>query len=101
MTHVEIKNEEMTPTDKTQFLIACGRSLEKVTASAPSDSLVTMVVDYDGDDYFVSFDLISGDLSFTAVGTARSPFVALEKANKDSMDRISKWTLSRKIETAS
>jgi hypothetical protein len=86
--------------DKEQFLVSCGRVVERISSAAPSDSLINVAVDYDGDDFLLSLDVISGDLNFSVVHEAKSPFVALEKIQKDSMERIKKWSVTRKIEVA-
>lgn len=100
MTNVEIRTDSMTIPDKEQFLLSCGRIFERITASAPSDSIIHMAVDYDGSDYLVNLDLVSGELNFSSVANAKSAFVALEKIHKDSMERIGKWSATRKIEVA-
>ncbi|MBO9666050.1 MAG: hypothetical protein J7501_04495 [Bdellovibrio sp.] len=100
MNYVDIKTDCMPLPDKEQFLVSCGRVVERISASAPSDSLINVAVDYDGDDFLLSLDVISGELNFSVVHEAKSPFVALEKIHKDSMERIKKWTATRKIQVA-
>lgn len=100
MTNVEIRTDSLTLPDKEQFLLSCGRVVERITASAPSDSIIHMAVDFDGADYLVNLDLVSGELNFSSVANAKSAFVALEKIHKDSIERIKKWSATRKIEVA-
>ena len=100
MKNVEIRTESLTLPDKEQFLLSCGRVVERITASAPSDSIINLAVDYDGENYLVNLDLVSGDLNFSSVADAKSAFVAIEKIHKESMERIKKWSATRKIEVA-
>ncbi|QLY26001.1 hypothetical protein [Bdellovibrio sp. KM01] len=99
MNNVELRTENIALPEREQLLISCGRVLERLAANAPSDSRLKMAVDHDGDDFVVDVELISGEMQFSVVADAKSPFMALEKANKEVSDRIKKWSATRLVET--
>ena len=100
MMNVKLKTDSMALPEKEQFLISCSRTLEKIAEVAPSDSIMNMSIDFDGEEYILDLELVSGELRISAVGSAKSPFVALEKILMHSLERIRKWTATRKIEVA-
>ncbi|WP_413577054.1 hypothetical protein ACLVWU_02715 [Bdellovibrio sp. HCB290] len=99
MTNVELRTDKIALPEKDQLLISCGRILERLTASAPSDSNIKMSIDSRGADFLVDVGVVSGELQFTVVADAKSPFVALEKASKEVSDRIKKWSATKQVET--
>lgn len=100
MNNVEIKTDSIALPEKEQFLVACSRVMEKIASVAPSDASLNMTVDFDGEEYIADLEMVSGELQISAIGSARSPFVALEKIHQHSLERIRKWSATRKIEVA-
>lgn len=99
MNNVEIRTDNIALPEKEQLLISCGRVLEKIAARAPSDSRIKMYVDFEGDDFVVNVDIVSGELMISTTSEAKSPFMALEKADKVVTDRVMKWSATRQVET--
>jgi hypothetical protein len=99
MNNVELRTENIALPEKDQLLVSCGRVLDKLAASAPSDSIMNMAVDFDGEDFIIDVELVSGELQFSVVADAKSPFMALEKVVKEVSDRIKKWSATRQVET--
>ncbi|UYL10026.1 hypothetical protein B9G69_005480 [Bdellovibrio sp. SKB1291214] len=99
MNNVELRTENIALPEKDQLLVSCGRVLDKLAASAPSDSIMNMAVDFDGEDFIIDVELVSGEMQFSVVADAKSPYMALEKAVKEVSDRIKKWSATRQVET--
>ncbi|WP_413559902.1 hypothetical protein [Bdellovibrio sp. HCB209] len=99
MNNVDIRTDEIALPEKEQLLVSCGRVLDKISARAPSDSRIKMSVDSEGDSFIVNVDLVSGELMISIASEARSPFMALEKADKAVTDRVMKWSATRQVET--
>ncbi|MNL35199.1 hypothetical protein D3C87_1572140 [compost metagenome] len=100
MNNIEISNNIKSIEDLDLFLASCSKALEKVSAQAPSDSLVKMGLDHDGEFFLVRIELISQELMMDLEAQAKTPFMALENALKASLDKVQKWSVSRKVHTA-
>ncbi|MEK2689942.1 hypothetical protein [Bdellovibrio sp. GT3] len=99
MTNVELKTDKIALPEKDQLLISCGRILERLTATAPSDSSISMSIDSRGADFMVDVGIVSGELRFSISADAKSPFIALEKASKEASERIKKWSATKQVDT--
>jgi hypothetical protein len=100
MNNIEITPNIESLEDLDQFLATCSNAIERITAAAPSDSSVRMALDHDGSFYLVRVELISTQVMLDLEAQAVSPFMALENVLKTSLERISKWSASRKLQTA-
>ncbi len=86
--------------DKDQLLVVCGGAIERITSHAPSDGLIQMKLDFDGNYFSVRVELISQQLMLEFEARASSPFIALEDVQKASLEKIKKWSVSRKLKVA-
>lgn len=98
MRHLEINLESMTLGEQIRFKQFCKKVIDRITASAPSDSIVKMVVDFDGREYLANINVVSSDLCFSFVENASSPFVAMERVQKDTLEKIRKWIARRDLQ---
>jgi hypothetical protein len=100
MNNIEISNKIETIEDLDLFLTSCNKTIELIAAQAPSDSLVKMALDYDGEFFLVHLELISQQLMIDLEAQAKTPFMALENAQKASLEKVHKWSATRKLQTA-
>ena len=103
MNNIEIsKNIENIDTieDLDLFLTSCNKAMEVIAAKAPSDAIVKMGLDHDGEFFLVRIELVSAELMIDLEAQAKTPFMALENAHKASLDKVHKWSATRKLQTA-
>jgi|GEM_PF-1692588 len=99
--NVTIKNAgSLSQEDHDHFLTCCHQAMDQLSAQAPSDSLNKLTVDYKENAYQVLVEIISKELNLAITASAQSPFMALERAQYEALERVLKWTITRKIEVA-
>lgn len=93
--NVKVAKEILTMPYAQSFVSQCQDAFDKIMRRAPSDGSVSMDADVEGNLFKTSIKLASGDLRFTLARTARSPFMALESAVKEALEKIQIWSLLR------
>ncbi len=100
MENVSVAKEILSLPDAQSFLAQAQEAFDKILLRAPSDGAVSMNADVEGNLFRTSIKVAAADLRFTLARTARSPFMALEYAVKEALDKIHVWSLLRDKTTA-
>ena len=71
--------------------------VERLLEKAPSDSTLLVHISRVGDQFKVALALASEGLQFVLNSTARSPFVASEKALNLAWDKVRVWSAGKRF----
>lgn len=73
----------------------CKRKMEMLSELGPSDNDTVMSLQKNGQKFFVTLQMMSSGLAFTLQTRAYSPFMAIELAIKEAMQKVEKWSAVR------
>lgn len=73
----------------------CKRKMEMVSELGPSDNDTVMSLQKNGQKFFVTLQMMSAGLAFTLQTRAYSPFMAVELATKEALQKVEKWSALR------
>lgn len=97
MNNLEIYTQVLGVHEDEQFVTTCNQSLARIAEIAPSDSNVSMIVNHDGNYFIASCRLASMNLHFSIVAKAKSPYMAVESAMKEALDRVHLWSATKSM----
>jgi hypothetical protein len=92
---VKFCEEVMRLPDAKEFVSQCYNAFERIVGFAPSDGSVFMKTDFDGEFFRTAISLVAKDLKFALSQRAHSPFVALERAVREALEKTKLWSIHR------
>lgn len=97
MNNLEIYTQALGINEDEKFITTCNQALARIAELAPSDGNISMIVNHDGSHFVVSMKEASMNLSFSLVSKAKSPFMAVEGALKDALERVHLWSATKEV----